>query len=269
MAKKPVITKYNITASKLKGGLTIALVSDIHERVDKNLAALVRETKPDIIAVAGDTLERFSVDIEKERENKKRGFVWNIFFTAAYYLNKLFKTLNVKNRPSTEKTYEFLGEISEIAPVYLSVGNHESIFLEEDKRLFEKLKITALDNSDTEVIFNGDKLVIGELSTFFDEGWLKEYSEKDGYKILLSHHPIYYDTLIKDKDIDLTLAGHNHGGQIRIKNKGLFSSGEGIFPKYDKGVFDSRLIVSAGCANTVALPRLNNPREIVKISINK
>ena len=41
------------------------------------------------------------------------------------------------------------------------------------------------------------------------------------------------------------------------------SAGGGLLPKYDKGFYHGRMIVSAGCSNTVAMPRICNPRELV------
>lgn len=267
MAKAPVLTEYNITGSGFKTPLTIALVADLHERPDDLFIGLIKQAEPDIIAIAGDTLERYDGN-KYGTPDKKRGIVRKVLFEIAYYVNRAAMIITRKKRPPVEKTYAFLEKISEIAPVYMSVGNHEQLFFEEDLKLFNRLGITLLDNRDVTAQLKGRKVILGGLSTFFDEEWLKSYTEKDGYKILLSHYPIYYDRFIKDTDIDLMLAGHNHGGQVRLFGKGLLSSGEGIPPKYDRGVFDNRLVVSAGCANTVALPRLGNPREIVKIILS-
>ncbi len=266
MAKIPVLTEYNITGSGFKTPLTIALAADIHERPDDRFIELIKQAEPDIIAIAGDTLERYDGN-KYGTPDKKRGIVRKVLFEIAYYVNRAAMIITRNKRLPIEKTYDLLKKFSEIAPVYMSVGNHEQLFLEEDFELFDRLGITLLDNRDVTVNLKGRKVVIGGLSTFYDEEWLKAYAEKDGYKILLSHHPICYDLFIKDTDIDLVLAGHNHGGQVRFFGKGILSSGEGIPPKYDKGVFDNRLVVSAGCSNTVALPRFNNPREIVKIRL--
>ena len=73
--------------------------------------------------------------------------------------------------------------------------------------------------------------------------------------------------MVADKAIDLTLSGHNHGGQIRVFGKGIFSSRSGLLPKYDRGIYHQRLIVSAGCSNPVAVPRLGNPFELVMIDL--
>ena len=73
--------------------------------------------------------------------------------------------------------------------------------------------------------------------------------------------------LKKYKDIDLILAGHAHGGQIRLFGHGLYAYGQGLFPKYTKGIYDGKLIVSAGLANTSRFPRINNPPEIVFLTL--
>jgi predicted MPP superfamily phosphohydrolase len=106
------------------------------------------------------------------------------------------------------------------------------------------------------------------LSSFYDEEWLRGFSEEKGFKILLCHHPEYYDRFVKETDIGLVLSGHNHGGQFRLFGKGLISSSSGLFPKYDRGIFENRLVISAGCSNTAAVPRLCNPREVVIIKLS-
>lgn len=268
MSAKPVLTEYNIKAPALSSSLTVTLISDLHERKWDDLLPLIKKSNPDIIAIAGDTFERYDYDLYEQSEKSFSEIVKRVVKRVFYYTNKLFVTI-LRNTPDSDRTYDFFGEISKIAPVIMSSGNHEEKFIEEDYKVFNELGISVLENSDKSVFVKGEKILFGGLSSFYDESWLEKFSKKDGYKILLCHHPIYYDRLVADKDIDLVLAGHNHGGQIRIGGKGILSAREGILPKYDKGVFDNRLVVSAGCSNTVAVPRINNPREIVKINLNK
>jgi predicted MPP superfamily phosphohydrolase len=113
-----------------------------------------------------------------------------------------------------------------------------------------------------------------------------------GYRILLCHHPEYRDRYLRklsaqsdgrgvpsagrndqaeNLDIDLILSGHAHGGQWRLYNPfkrqwiGVFAPGQGLWPRWTKGVYEGRLVVSAGLSNTVSVPRLFNPTEIVYI----
>ena len=96
--------------------------------------------------------------------------------------------------------------------------------------------------------------------------WLKFFAALNGYKLLLNHHPEYYPDYIKELDIDLTLSGHAHGGQIRILGQGLIAPGQGFFPKYTSGMYDGRLIVSRGLANNAPpIPRLFNRKELIFI----
>ena len=92
--------------------------------------------------------------------------------------------------------------------------------------------------------------------------------------ILLSHHPEYWglrEPMLRKRKIDLVLSGHAHGGQIRIFGQGLYSPGQGPFPKYTGGLFRGPygcMIVSRGTTNTAAMvPRLFNPPEIAVIEL--
>lgn len=67
-------------------------------------------------------------------------------------------------------------------------------------------------------------------------------------------------------DIDLILSGHYHGGQIAIGNRGVYVSGQGLFPKYTGGCYDNKLVVSKGLYNTSWIPRIGNPEELVYVS---
>ena len=100
--------------------------------------------------------------------------------------------------------------------------------------------------------------------------WIVDFRSTPGYHILLSHHPEYWP-LLKNENIDLILSGHAHGGQIRMYNPlkkewiGTWSPGQGWWPRYTKGVYENRLVVSAGLSNTTWVPRLFNPTEVVYI----
>ena len=99
--------------------------------------------------------------------------------------------------------------------------------------------------------------------------WLAEYCSSSGYHILLSHHPEYYPII--PASVDLILSGHAHGDQLRMYDPfkrewfGLWSPGQGWWPKWTRGVYEGRLVVSAGLSNTTWIPRIGNPTEVVYI----
>ncbi len=268
MSRKLRVVHYKVAVPKPVAPLRVVLLSDIHERVPKGAADIIKTLAADIIAVSGDTLERYDNELRSEYEHKTYSLPKRVLLEIAYWINfAANKVFGIHNRPSVKKTYDFLTDISRIAPVVMSVGNHEQKFLPEDEALFRRLGITVLDNDDTVITIRGQRVLIGGLSTFYNEKWLSGFAAEKGLKILLSHHPSYFDRFSLGDKADLVLSGHNHGGQVRFFGKGLLSSGEGIPPKYDRGLFCEKLVVSAGLSNTVALPRINNPREIVCVDI--
>ena len=268
---KAVLTEYTVKSERVRSPLRIALVADLHERRAVDIINLLREAEPDLIAVAGDTFERHEENVYVPRVVKKRRNVFhraivNIVFYVNYVLTEFFGR---RNRPNTQNSYSFLRQASAVAPVFLSFGNHERTLTPEDREFFRRYSINVLDNEDIETAVNNNFIIVGGLSEEPDEAWLYRFSQKDGLRLLLCHNPEYYDSLIRQTDIDLIVSGHNHGGQIRIFGKGLAGGGGNLFPKYDKGLFDGRLAVSAGCANTAAIPRFGNPRELVLIHLIK
>ena len=91
--------------------------------------------------------------------------------------------------------------------------------------------------------------------------------------MLLCHFPEDIDYYRSFGKFDLILSGHAHGGQWRLpfSQNGLFSPGEGLFPKYSGGRFDfddCTMIVSRGLARIkTVIPRIFNNPELVVIDL--
>ena len=226
------ITEYNVSANNNK---IIAIISDYHDNVGQEIFNILNKNCPDIICLVGDIIH-----------NK--------------CLSESFNATNL------------LRNCAKIAPTFYSFGNHESYLKESELVDIIKLGVVPLDNAAVQI---GD-INIGGFSSFeYGDAskqdrirWLDEYESLKGYKILLCHHPEYYSKCLKNRDIDLIIAGHAHGGQIRIFGKGIFAPGQGVFPKYTKGIYDNKLVVSAGIANTGGIiPRLFNEPELVYVEI--
>lgn len=262
-----VLTEYGIH-SPVK--LTIALVTDLHEGNPDETIKLLKQAQPDIICIAGDTFERYGVG-DNLRRQESPGKFHRLIHKLAFVLDDILYGLMRSHRENNpEDVYRFLEEVSRVgnrtggyAAVYMSLGNHDWRLDKRDKKALRKAGITLLDNGAVDAA----GFLIGGLSTRVDKTWLSRFSSRPGYKILLCHHPEYYDKYLKDREIDLILSGHAHGGQIRLFGRGVFAPGQGLFPKYHHGVYDGRLVVSAGCANTASIPRWGNPREVVVVKL--
>ena len=306
-----VVTEYQ---AQSEFGYRIAVVADLH---DSNPTAVLRklsEEKPDFIFLCGDILNRCNVS-GKEIGNKLYVRLSNRLMSPIARMIELVCTGLLGQRERRHKKeygYRFLEKVSEIAPTYYSLGNHDARLTRDDYIACHEAGITILNNRDAEIVLEGrrksekdaekkkvkepekgtensaerknaeedrtefksrkvqKKIVrVGGLSSIPDKKWLEEFSQKDGYKILLCHHPEYYTGWIKGAELDtfnLVISGHTHGGQWRFFGHGVYAPGQGLFPKYAKGKF-GKLVISAGVSSTTPIPRLHNPEEIVIIRL--
>ena len=266
---RPIVTEYHITTEyPLAEPIRIAHVSDLHERGASDILELLRDAQPDIIAVTGDTYERYDNRPQYDFENKP---VKKLIITSIHNMNSLLRRFESEDKMAiTENADSFLRGAAQIAPVYMSLGNHEQMLAERDLDFLRDTGIHLLDNDSTEAEIRGQKLLIGGMSTWDFEDFIAGFAAMKGFKLLLCHHPERFEEFVKDTDIALTLSGHTHGGQLRIgrKGRGFFVPGQGICGRYAHGsFFGGRLIVSAGCSNTVAFPRMFNPRELVVVDL--
>ena len=247
--------EYTLTSRKVEKGFRAAIVADLHDRSYDRILPLLNEIKPDMILVPGDlseALHRYAPD------DMKQGL-------------------------------SFLREATQIAPTFYALGNHEIGARHKDllrhgdahpqgDRLHpywrEAIRLsgaTLLDESF--VTWRG--ITIGGLGSGLlqkgrkpDLTWLKEFESQKGYKLLLCHHPEYYDRYLRQMDIDLVVSGHAHGGQWRFFGRGVYAPDQHLFPKYTSGVHENRLVISRGVANTIApIPRLFNPCEVVVVRV--
>ena len=228
----------------------LLLLSDLHNELFDSAA--LREEKADLICVCGD-----------------------VFYS--------FHPLSVQRN-----VLPFLRSCAEHAPTLFSLGNHEQAITGEEIKRIEGTGAVVLDNRWVEMEIGNRRVVVGGLSSGYatayrkwraenpgrekpergeitdrhpETGWLDSFAAAPGYHILLSHHPEYYPLVMEHAD--LVLCGHAHGGQWRIGRKGVYAPGQGIWPKWTKGIYDGRMVVSAGLSNPEKVPRLFNPTEIV------
>ena len=104
---------------------------------------------------------------------------------------------------------------------------------------------------------------------------MDDLAKNKGFHIILSHQPQIFDWFKKGKIpfSALILAGHTHGGQVRLPfAPTLFAPGQGIFPGYGDGWFQRedgtiKMFISRGIGATYFPIRMFNPPEIVIIEV--
>ena len=95
-----------------------------------------------------------------------------------------------------------------------------------------------------------------------------------GFTVLLPHHPDYVREYAA-WGADLVLAGHLHGGQMRLPGiGGLIAPGFQLFPPYTRGRYEETagphrtvMIVSAGLGTHTIPFRVFDPRELVIVDL--
>ena len=191
----------------------------------------------------------------------------------------------------TDAALEVMKGVSAIAPVYGVNGNHEvrmSAIREEQYSVYDEalrsMGVRILRNERVKFEMNGAKIALTglELERYFFRRSLRKCPlspehirelikepEKDWFNLLLAHHPKYFPEYAA-WGADLVLSGHLHGGIMRLPLiGGVVSPDPGLFPRYDRGMFEehgSRLVVSAGLGTHTVNLRINNPAELVVLS---
>lgn len=191
------------------------------------------------------------------------------------------------NMQTSEK---LISELCERFPVFISIGNHEKEYryasLKEVKRRFEQSGAEVLDFVYRNIAVKGTEIRIGgfygygmpenhEVAKKEEVVFLKKFQDTDVYKILLAHVPYawYHEESLNYWDVDLVLAGHTHGGQIRIPVLGgLYAPDIGWFPGQEYGLYLSKdqkrvLELSRGLGSSERIPRFNNVPEIVTLIV--
>lgn len=175
-----------------------------------------------------------------------------------------------RHRDGYGQAVAFLHTVGRMKPTFYALGNHERLFpqLAEYWPLVEKSPVTVLDNR----YIHWGGVVLGALSshavTGADAGFLQQMEMETGFKLLMCHHPEMYRPYVHEHDIHLTVAGHAHGGQVRLGRQGLYAPGQGLLPKLTSGFYyDGRLLVSRGMTNSTWAPRIHNPCELIMLHL--
>ena len=231
-------------------GYKIVQVSDLYNAEfgenNEDLLKLIKEQNPDIIVVTGDIVDSRRTNVQIARD--------------------------------------FVNNATQIAPVYYVTGNHEARVDMEDEIDFIELNenVFVLHNQSV-LLKKGESVIqlIGvddpdyravEDSTEYMNEQLENYSDNEYFKILLSHRPELFEIYVQN-NMNVVFSGHAHGGQVRLPFVGgLIAPHQGIFPKYDSGLYTSNntnLVISRGLGDSIIPLRINNPPEIIVVKLEK
>lgn len=246
-------TNYTINSNKINDDVNLAIISDLHENSlgedNQELINSIEKQSPDVILVVGDMINQGS--------------------------------------SNTEIVTNLMEQLSEIAPVFYSLGNTEYDNIQEFNsniiKELEDVNVTVLDKEYEDLKIRNTTLRIGGMYDYafsLKQGdaynFLRDFENTDNYKIILAHRPdsFIFGDASKVWDIDLVVSGHTHGGQVRLPFLGgIYCGDQGWFPEYDKGLFDlnrMKIIVSSGLGSgKQKIPRFNNVPELVNLDLLK
>ena len=167
---------------------------------------------------------------------------------------------------------EQFAALAQRRPTFFVEGNHEGHNFPQVYALMNDLGITFLRNQTYNLEHGGGIIEIlgtADPSILRWEGFaafdaLFE-TPSDNFQLVLTHQPQMFDRF-KDSGVNLTLAGHTHGGQIRLPFvPTIYAPGQGFFPRYGAGFYyheDAVLYVSRGIGTTYFPLRFWNRPEL-------
>lgn len=234
--------KYTLRHVRIASPMRVVHLSDLHAKQfgkgNRRLLRKVRRQKPDLIAFTGDLVDRFRLE--------------------------------------TDAAYALMQELTALAPVVYCPGNHE-YGRRDREQILKKLQacgVIVLRQQISEMQIAGNRLAVLGVDEIGYGGksaeQLARLEQSRGFRLLLAHFPHYFDSSYSCYAIDLLICGHAHGGQFWFPGGGVYAPGQGLFPKYCKGMHQKggvRMIVSRGLGNSGFPLRLFNFPQIVVVEL--
>ena len=238
-------TYYDYTSEKIPeifDGFRIVQISDFHlkkfGKKGEKLVKAVVDCRPDVIVLTGDIVDEDHDDLAPLEE--------------------------------------LLRGISGEASVYYVSGNHDlepaaARQYEKMQELFQSYEVTDLDDKQEMITMGRSKICL--TGSKWRSGYFSDYlqiADTEYFNILLYHGSDFFERLA-EFGYDLILAGHIHGGIVRLPFAGgVFGNDGSWFPEYDAGCFTKgscRMISSRGLGDA-KIPRFYNRPELVCIELH-
>jgi predicted MPP superfamily phosphohydrolase len=235
------ITNYTIKDNELSG-LKVVFASDFHirpqqEKQLEKVVNLINSQDADIVLSAGD------------------------------FVNGHTKKSTM---PISDIAKE-LGKVKTKHGFFATLGNHDGWYGSEI--IAKELKangIKVLENENEIVKINGKEIYIAGVEDMMtgDANVYLAIEKAESPIILLTHTPDMFSKI--SDEVNLTLAGHTHGGQIHIPGLGSLIRTPWYDRKYARGRIvenGSTLLVTTGLGSAYAEARLFTPPEIIYITL--
>jgi len=226
-----VLTEVDVAIKDLPDGLdgfTILHLSDLHgANFGKNQSRLIKMVKNrhfDLVAVTGDMVDARNPDI----------------------------------RPGIT----LAARMRTLAPVFFVNGNHEvaSRRWPELRAGLQEHNVEILENRTVAISRGGATLLLSGLKYPWRRAGLSNLpayaleQRPDTVRVLLAHDPAIFREATQ-KEVDLVLSGHTHGGQVCLPFVGaLFNPDGKLFPKNAAGFFrqgKTNLYINRGLGTSV------------------
>ena len=257
-----VMRHHEFCDARIRQNCRAVVLADLHNKKygkdNELLIEAIREAKPDMILVAGDI------------PTAKPGL-------------------------SLDTALHLMKELAKDYPIYYGNGNHEQrmglypeVYGDMAQRYREglnELGIEPIINAHVKLEEYGITIYGSEIDRFYYKRFKVQPMEgdymtsilgqvdKSSYGVLLAHNPDYFPQYAA-WGADLVLAGHVHGGMVRIPfiGKGVASPNIRFFPKYDGGLFEegeSKMLLSRGLGMHTIPVRVFNPGELLVVDFKK
>ncbi|MBQ6658250.1 MAG: metallophosphoesterase [Prevotella sp.] len=168
------VSSYSVSSAKLHEAVRIVQLTDLHNsefgRENRRLVNMVAKQEPDLVLITGDLLNQ--------------------------------------NEERTDIAEKLISDLCELAPVYVSYGNHELAYEKrygtDLKELYTKAGATVLNFNWADIVVHGQSIRLGGLYgyclplSFLKTGeareneclYLENFENTEAMKILLCHMPL-------------------------------------------------------------------------------
>ena len=247
--------QYNISSEKIESEKKIVFLTDLHNnsfgKNNEKLFSAIEDISPDLVLIGGDMI-------------------------------------TVKSRLGIENVLPLLKRLSSKYKCIYANGNHEQRLSENKfglnyrqyKQIMEDMGIVYLSNKsydlDDNICVHGldleKKYYLRRFKKPLDQGYINKRISIDESKfnILLAHSPLFVKDYA-DSHVDLALAGHFHGGTIRLPGSiGVMTPQFHFFNRLVVGmkkVENMIQIIGAGLGTHSINIRLNDMSELIVINL--